>query len=397
MSVAIGKFKLSRRVVQIGAALLAVVLLAGAARVVWGPKENTVTVDFDRTVSLYEGSMVRVLGVNVGKVAKITPRGKTVRVKIVWDDEYKIPADVRAVVVSPSVVGDRFVQLAPAYTTGPKLKDGAHLDASRTGVPTELDETFAALDQVARTLGPEGVNKDGTLSKVLASSAKNLDGKGAEIRTSIEEFAKLSETADRSKDDMFASVEKIEKFVSALETNDQSVREFNSSLAGVSDVLADEGDDLQVAVRELAGALAQIQTYVAENRTGIRRNVEGLADVTSSLAKQRSQLAKILKDGPTALGNLATAYNPTTGTLDTRGSLKGSKSGKFSVLTDPYQVGGYCSAASAQNPDYEEACYAVADVLAQLAAQAETVGKAKAGAVAPASAPDSLASMMGVA
>lgn len=398
MTNALSKINLSGRFAKIVAAIVLAVLVGGAAKLGLEQRDNEITVDFDRTVSLYEGSKVRILGVDVGRVTKIRPRGNIVRVTISWEAKYDIPADAKAVVVSPSVVGDRFVQLAPAYTSGPKLADGSHLDASRTGVPTELDDTFAALDQVARTLGPDGVNEDGTLSRILESSAKNLDGKGAEIRTSIEEFAKLTTTADRTKDDMFASVEKIETFVSALEANDASVREFNASLANVSDVLADESDDLQLAVRELATALTQIQSYVAENEKGIRRNVDGLADVTNNLAKQRSELAKILKDGPTALGNLATAYNPTTGTIDARGSLKGSKTGKFSVLTDPYQVGGYCGAASAQNPQYEEACYAVTDVLAQLAAKAELVGKSKAGAAAtPVQPVNSLASLMGVA
>src|SRR5690606_1292721 len=108
---------------------------------------------------------------------------------------------------------------------------------------------------------------------------------------------------------------------------------FNASLAGVSDVLASEGDDLQLAVRELASALQQVQGYVAENRTSLRRNVDGLSKVTTSLSKQRKDLAKILESGPKALANLATAYNPTNGTIDARTSLRGSETGEFTVMT----------------------------------------------------------------
>ncbi|WP_286930424.1 MULTISPECIES: MCE family protein [Aeromicrobium] len=376
--------------VVLAAVVLAVVIvlaIVGGSRA----ETKTITVDFERSVSLYEGSKVRILGVDVGTVEKLTPRGQNVRARIAWDGDYDVPADAQAVIVSPSVVGDRFVQLVPAYTGGAKMPDGAHLDQSRTGTPTELDETFAALDRVATTLGPDGLNEDGAVSDLLASSAKNLDGKGAEIRESIEALSKLTKTADGSKDELFASVEQIERFVSALEANDASVQRFNASLAGVSDVLADEGDDLQLAVRELASALQQVQSYVAENRTGLRRNVDGLSKVTRSLAKQRKELADILESGPKALSNLATAYNPTTGTLDSRTSLKGARDGKFTVMTTPEQVAAFCAPASEQNSKYTSACYAMADVLTWLGRQADPSSGAAT------SAPTSLSDLMGVA
>ncbi|GAA3540027.1 hypothetical protein AFL01nite_29420 [Aeromicrobium flavum] len=396
--------QLSRGFVAIAAAVLCLVVVAALALVVLPRSdENVITVDFDRTVSLYEGSSVRILGVTVGTVEKITPRGQNVRARIAWDSEYEVPADVRAVIVSPSVVGDRFVQLTPAYTGGAKLKDGTHLDQSRTATPTELDDTYAALDRVATTLGPKGINEDGTLSDLVANSADNLDGKGAEIRESIAALAKLTRTVDGNKTELFTSVEKIERFVTAMETNDASVRQFNSSLADVSGVLADEGDDLQLAVSELATALQQVQSYVSENRTALRTNVRGLSRVTDSLAQQRKDLEKILDQGPKALSNLALAYNPTTGTLDARASTKGSKSGKFSVLTEAEIISGYCGIASKQNEKYESACYALQSVLAWLAAHAPGAEPAAGAAggtpeapAEPTSSDDALADVMGV-
>ncbi|MFS0883720.1 MCE family protein [Aeromicrobium sp. 179-A 4D2 NHS] len=380
--------------VLVAAVVLALAAAASVAIVARGDR-TTITVDFERSVSLYEGSKVRILGVDVGTVEKLTPRGQNVRAVISWDGDHDVPADAKAVIVSPSVVGDRFVQLVPAYTGGAKLQDGAHLDQSRTGTPTELDETFAALDRVATTLGPDGLNEDGAVSDLLSSSAENLDGKGAELRESIEALSKLTRTADGSKDELFASVEQIERFVSALEANDASVRRFNASLAGVSDVLADEGDDLQLAVRELAAALQQVQGYVAENRTALRKNVRGLTSVTKSLSKQRKELAQILESGPRALSNLATAYNPTNGTIDARTSLRGSETGEFTVMTTPEQVQGFCGPVNQQNPDYRPACLAMGKVLVWLGQQADP--SSAQGATGASADPRTLADIMGVA
>ena len=110
--------RLSIRTLAIGAA---VVLLAATFFVFQGgDKTRTVTAYFDRTVSLYKGSEVRVMGVNIGTVTAVVPEGDRVRVSMEYDDEYKLPADAKAAIVTPTLTADRFVQIAPAYTGGPQ-------------------------------------------------------------------------------------------------------------------------------------------------------------------------------------------------------------------------------------------------------------------------------------
>ena len=62
---------------------------------------------------------MRILGVAVGKVTEVTPKGDKVEVEFEFDGKYKVPADAKAAVVAPSLVSDRYVQLLPAYTGGP--------------------------------------------------------------------------------------------------------------------------------------------------------------------------------------------------------------------------------------------------------------------------------------
>ena len=105
---------------------------------------STVTADFPRTVSLYEGSDVKILGVAVGKVDTVEPPGPRSRVKFTYEAKYKVPADAKAAVISPSIVGDRFVQLTPAYTRRRAARDNAKLGVDRTATPLELDEIFGS-------------------------------------------------------------------------------------------------------------------------------------------------------------------------------------------------------------------------------------------------------------
>jgi phospholipid/cholesterol/gamma-HCH transport system substrate-binding protein len=287
-----------------------------------GKESKTLTAHFPRTASIYEGSDVRVLGVPVGTVDSVTPSGTDVVVTMSYDAEVKVPDDAAAVIVSPSIVGDRFVQLTPVYTDGPVLADGARLAADRTAVPLELDEIYQSLDDLTVALGPNGANAKGALTDLLETTAANFGGQGAKFHQTIEDFSELTGTLDDSKEELFGSAEALEGFLKTLAQNDGTVRRFNQSLASVSEMLAGERDELAASLRNLAVAMKQVSGFVRENREILGSNIKGLNRVAKVLVKQREALDEILSAAPVALNNLALTYNPQAGTLDTRANLQ---------------------------------------------------------------------------
>jgi phospholipid/cholesterol/gamma-HCH transport system substrate-binding protein len=301
--------------------LLALVVVGLASFVFGGGHQKTVTAEFPRTVSLYQGSDVRVLGVPVGKVDSVTPSGTQVVVTMHYDSDVQIPADAKAVIVSPSIVGDRFVQLTPAYTGGQVLADGATLDEQRTAVPLELDQIYQSLDDLTVALGPTGANSKGALTDLLDTTAANFGGQGKKFHRTIQDFGKLSGTLADNKGELFGSVRQLEGFVRTLSRNDATVRSFNTSLAQVSHVLKGERGDLAASLHNLGIAMRQVSGFVRDNREILGKNISGLDQLTQILVKQRSALAETLRNAPLALNNLALTYNPQAGTLDTRANL----------------------------------------------------------------------------
>jgi len=184
---------------------------------------------------VHAGSDVRVLGVKIGRVVTVRPQGQTVRVEMRYDARYPIPADVRAVIVPPSVVSDRYVQLTPAYTTGPVLADGADLPTSRTAVPLELDDVYRALDAFNRALGPAGANRTGALSGLVSTGAANLNGNGANLGATLDGLSRTLDTLAAGRADLFGSIADLQRFVTALAQSDDQVRQFNDQLATASE------------------------------------------------------------------------------------------------------------------------------------------------------------------
>jgi virulence factor Mce-like protein len=311
---------------QRGVAVAAtVVLLAALGWTILRPAgQYRVTAWFTQTVGLYPGSDVRVLGIPIGSVTDVVPEGDRVRVSMLIDDGYDIPAKADAVVLAPSLVSDRYVQFAPVYDGGEKMKDGAKVPLERTATPVELDQVYGALDQLSADLGPNGANKNGALSDLVDVGAKNLDGNGAALNRTLKGFSQAVETLSDHRDDLFSSMDNLQTFTSALATIDAQVGQFNQNMAAVADQLAQERQDLASAITLLNKALSDVAGFVQQNRTLLTTNVNRLADVTLALVQQRQALAEVLDVAPAALGNLAHAYNPDYGTLDTRDNSVGS-------------------------------------------------------------------------
>jgi len=346
-------------------ALTLVGLLVVAAAVTFlrpGTDMKTMTASFPRTVSIYEGSAVKVLGVQVGQVDTVEPAGTTVEVTMSYESDVKVPSDVNAVVIAPSVVGDRFVQLTPVYEKGAVLEDGAQLDTDNTAVPLELDQIYQSLDDLAVGLGPEGANKEGALTRLLQSTARNFGGQGEQFNTTIRNLSRFTSTLDNNKEALFSTAREVERFVRALADNDQTVRNFNDSLAAASGLLEDERDDLAAALRNLGVAMKQVSSFVKENREALSSNIKGLVQVTDVLVKQRGALDQTLTYAPVALTNLFHTYNPSTGTLDTSSNLPAAN--LDALAQDPAST--LCSLVTTADPN-GDLCDSLVDILGRSA------------------------------
>lgn len=315
---------LGMRVVFSAVAVVALLVTSLVLLLGGGDDSRTVTAHFSRAVSIYEGSDVRILGVNVGKVTAVVPAGNSVRVEMEYDADYKLPADAKAVIVTPTLVSDRFVQLTPVYVSGPQLADGADIALPETGVPVELDRIYAGIQDLTRALGPNGVNKDGTLNHLLTVAAKNLEGKGALGNKMVNDLSEAAEVFGQGSGDLFTTVTNLANFTQVLARNDELVSAFLTDLAGVSADLAGERQELEAALAEVAKAVGIVRTFVHDNRAALSTDVKRLTKVAQAFASERESLDKALRAGPVGLSNLNVAFDFGSGTIGSRIGIQGN-------------------------------------------------------------------------
>ena len=156
-------------------AVAAAVLAPGGdvLRVPRTPDTATSTAHFTRAVSIYKGTEVRVPRCQRSAGSPPScPRatgagGHAVR------REVQVPADAKAVIVTPTLTADRFVQLTPAYTSG--ANDGRRRRHRRCRTPARRSSSTGSTPSLAdltKALGPNGANKNGTLNHAARPPAR---------------------------------------------------------------------------------------------------------------------------------------------------------------------------------------------------------------------------------
>jgi phospholipid/cholesterol/gamma-HCH transport system substrate-binding protein len=345
-----------------------------------------------------------VLGVSVGKVDSIKVKGTSVEVRMSYDGDVTLPKDVHALIVPPSIVGDRFVQLSPAYETGAVLPDDARLGLSRTGVPVELDETYAALDKFAQGLGPNGANKDGALSRLVTATAQNITGHGAAFNEAIRELAGAISTLAGSSGDINSTVTNLSALTGTLAGKDAQLRALVTNLASVGAELNGQRDDISSSVVELQQALGDVEEFVKDNRAAIRTSINGVKDVSGVLARRSTELEQLVDLAPVGLTSLANIYIPTnwdlskpwlsnfagrTGSANLRGALGDDLDTQLG-----FTLGAVCAALpAAQRAQIGAFCSTLSSVGSNLGALLSQA--IEQGGISPTAGATSLAGLMG--
>jgi phospholipid/cholesterol/gamma-HCH transport system substrate-binding protein len=299
------------RIVAAFVVVAAIVAGGITALVTSGPSDMTITARFATTPGLYTGNQVRILGMPVGTVTRISPGPSYVTVTMVVPASTEIPANAQALIMAPQVVNDRYVQLNPAYTGGPRMTAGTVIPVSRTAVPISVDGIIDSLDELAKALGPNGANKNGALSAFIASSAKAFGPNGTALHSTLTSLGgALGALSSKSSDltSLFDNLGNLSHVASEYTSTYQS---FANDLAVVSTDLASDDSEIGSALANLQQALGALGEFVRTNGSALGASVSNLNTFASAVAAKQQQLAQAFGVLPTALNNITHAYDPT--------------------------------------------------------------------------------------
>jgi phospholipid/cholesterol/gamma-HCH transport system substrate-binding protein len=278
---------------------------------------TTVVAYFPETNALYAGDKVVIMGIRVGAIDKIEPTGDQMKVTFHYRNKYKVPARASAVVLNPTLVASRSIQLDPPYKGGPVLADNAVIPIERTQVPTEWDQLRGSVANIISKLGPTPEQPKGPFGDLIESYADGLAGKGKQINTTLNSLSQSLTVLNKGRGDFFAVAHSLALFVNALHKDDQQFVALNTNLAKFTDNLTNSDQELANAIQQFDGLLTTVRPFLDKNREVLTHDVNNLADVTTTLVQPEplNGLETGLHVLPTLSANLSEIYHPSHGAV----------------------------------------------------------------------------------
>lgn len=292
-------------------ALVVALLIAGivARLVAVGTPMKTIRAEFAEAPGLYPGNHVDVLGIPVGSIISIKPEPDYVLVTMHVKASVPIPANADAEIMAPQVVADRFVQLLPAYTTGPVMLSNTVIPLARTAIPQSVDAVLAALNQLAGQLGPNGANKNGALTDLVHELATQFGPNGPSFHSAVVNFSGALHGLAANSPAVAGTLENLGNLSNALANNSSTYRSFSASLTAVSQILANDRSDVSAVLSSLQQLFANLTSFIQADGASLGASIGNLKEFAGALGQNQAALAQAFSLAPLSLQNLDNAID----------------------------------------------------------------------------------------
>ncbi|MET7770041.1 MCE family protein [Nocardia sp. NPDC005366] len=280
--------------------------------------DTTITATFDNANGVYPGNVVAVLGMRVGKVVGVRAHGTGVDVELRVNGDVHLPADVRAVTVSDSILTDRHIELTPVYRGGPQLEKNAMLGPDRTNTPIEFDSLLEMVEKLTSALAGDGAGK-GPVADLMDLGAAATSGNGDDMRAALNELSGAMRMGDdngaATRDALTKVVVNLDALTGLAARNDRTIREFGSGIHQLTDLLADQNIGSGTTGATINRILATVTELLQQNRQVLTDLAADSNTIFTSVADYQNNVAEFLDVFPLVTSNTYNAIDQNIGAL----------------------------------------------------------------------------------
>jgi phospholipid/cholesterol/gamma-HCH transport system substrate-binding protein len=233
--------------------------------------------EFQDISGLEEGQLVRIAGVEVGKVKRIKLRpDTTVDVQFSADDSVVLTQGSRAVIRYNDLIGGRYLALEEGTGSTVHLKPGDTIPLSNTSPALDLDALIGGFRPLFRALDPDQVN---ALSSQLIAA---FEGQGGTLNSFFEQTAALTNMLGDRDQLIGQVVTNLNTVLGALGDQNTQFAKAVDSLSQLVGTLADRKEDISNSVAYANEAARSIADLLSQARPPLQ-NVIHETDRTAGI------------------------------------------------------------------------------------------------------------------
>jgi phospholipid/cholesterol/gamma-HCH transport system substrate-binding protein len=284
-------------------------ILAGFLIFIWGTMQIThlgedggyvLQAVFDNAAGLDVNAPVRMVGVNVGRVAGIDIIDRKARITLYIDESRQIDRDAIFMIRSQGILGDKYVGIEPG-ASGEYYRSGDVVSNTRPG--TDLDSLMDSL----QTAGQD-------LSAILASLRKVIGTEEGErsmgdiLRNTRDLTADLSTLVSDNRAKVDRIMNNLDGLTAKLDgITGENREDIRQTIANIRDISESIREDLPRLTGKLEGAADQVSGVLSENRQTVKETIEKInrdAEILEETLESIRIVAKRIEEGEGTVGKL---------------------------------------------------------------------------------------------
>jgi phospholipid/cholesterol/gamma-HCH transport system substrate-binding protein len=257
--------------------------------------ENSFKAEFTNVSGLINGNFVRIAGVEVGKVKKISIEPNTTAlVEFTADDSVVLTQGSKAVIRYDNLIGGRYLAIEEGVGGTQKLNPGSTIPLDRTSPALDLDALIGGFRPLFRALDPDQVN---ALSGQLIAA---FQGQGATISSFFQQTADLTNTlADR--DQLIGQViGNLNTVLGSLSDQSNQFAKAIDSLSQLVGTLAGRKQDISNAVAYGNAAAGTVADLLSQARPPLQKTVHEVDRAAGIVVADKDYVDNLLATLPDA-------------------------------------------------------------------------------------------------
>jgi phospholipid/cholesterol/gamma-HCH transport system substrate-binding protein len=247
-------------------------------------------------IGLYTGNPVTQMGFPIGTVKSIQPEGTRVQVDFTIDRKRPIPADVRAVIRSPSILADRSLELVGNYAGGPQLLPDDCIPLNRSSTPLSISRIVGSATDFVNAISPDGSTN---LQDALRGVNKATQGTGKSANELLNRASSLLDNPDQTVADLGEITKNMAELTTMLRDNRDPLKQIlqdmpttgsdiDKAVAGASHLAHPLPEVIQLVEDlelELGPELQLALDTVSEDTRILAPHYKGIADLLNPLPR----------------------------------------------------------------------------------------------------------------
>ena len=272
---------------------------------------NSYSAIFTDATGLQSGQVVRIAGVEVGKVDAVSLHGRDAKVNFTVNADQRLTTTTLAQIHFENLLGQRFLELTAGPTPGVALPAGATIPVSRTVNGLDLTELFDGFQPLFSALTPAQINQ------LTGSLIEVLQGQGGTVGQLVDQIGALTNNLAARQQVINAVLDNLTPLLDTVSNHDAQLGQLISSLDTLVQGLAGERGQLGTAITSVGQLTSNLSNVLGQSQPALDSDITGLTTAAGTLAANQKDLNGVLGGLPgflstlvkvTSSGNFASVY-----------------------------------------------------------------------------------------